>query len=429
MHEKIHAVMAQQRRQKNNTLLIVAMCAFSFVVMAFFYLRDESAPVDADLQPEPPVPNVQAPRAPERLRLTLETASPLASPVQQTMPAWEWDTPLLQRTVEANATSADHWRAFLTDSDWQPRHPAWASVDFGSHAGWEALAVGRSAVVAYYARRGEERVAFEAALEMATTGRRLQTLHTWPTIFTPSVELHERACNLLAHLLTTTQLDGYQLGQYQVTFEHTAPADTVLRDALNRFYNYERRLITGPRTGDPWDVVTPDISRLPHSALFFKPNATLQLFAASFRSMKNEVIKVPYARSNTMAAIIGPKGIPDGSLGSPNISGVRYANQRLWSYSDLVDWQGLQSARHVVVLTLFAVRRFSADTGRLPKTLSELVPKYFTDLPKDPYNGEPLNYDPTRGLIWSVGMDFKNSGGHLTALPLSDIYEPTLSVK
>jgi hypothetical protein len=75
------------------------------------------------------------------------------------------------------------------------------------------------------------------------------------------------------------------------------------------------------------------------------------------------------------------------------------------------------------------VRRFSADTGRLPKTLSELVPKYFTDLPKDPYNGEPLNYDPTRGLIWSVGMDFKNSGGHLTALPLSDIYEPTLSVK
>ncbi len=429
MHEKISAVMAQQKRHKMNTLLMVAMCAFSFVVLAFFYLRDEPAPVDADLQPEPPVPNAQVPRAPDRFRMMLEAASPLSSPVQQTTPAWEWETPLLSRTVESNATSSDHWRAFLTDSDWQPRHPVWAGTDYGSHGGWEALMVGRSAVVAYYARRGEERIAFETALEMATTGRRLQTLHTWPTLFPRSVELHERACDLLAHLLAATQLDGYQLGQYQVTFEQTAPSETVLRDALNRFYLYERRLITGPRAGDAWDEATPGIPRLQHGALFFKPNATLQMFAACFRSMKNEVIKVPFARINTLASIIGPSGIPDGSLGSPNISGVRYANQRLWSYSGLVDRQGLQSARHVVVLTLFAVRRFSADTGRLPKTLSELVPKYFTDLPKDPYNGEPLNYDPTRGLIWSVGMDFTNAGGHLTTLPLSDAYEPTVSVK
>lgn len=145
--------------------------------------------------------------------------------------------------------------------------------------------------------------------------------------------------------------------------------------------------------------------------------------------MKNEVVKVAYARLDPVTAIVGPPGVPDSQLGSPNIYGARYSNQRLWPYWKLVERQGLQSTRHMIVLTLFAVKRFERDTGRLPKTLTELIPKYFTDLPKDPCNGQSLGYDATRGIIWSVGMDFNDANGHLTNVPLSDGYEPTVSVK
>jgi hypothetical protein len=178
-----------------------------------------------------------------------------------------------------------------------------------------------------------------------------------------------------------------------------------------------------------WDNATPEIPLIKHGKIFFKPNSTLQIFVTGFRSLKNEVVKVPYARTQPLNAIVGPQGMPQGNLGSPNISGNRYANQRLWSYGKLVERQGLQSTRHIIVLTLFATRRFIADTGRAPKTLSELVPKYFTDLPIDPCNGQALSYDPLRGLIWSVGMDFSDAGGHLSSVPLSDGYEPTVSIK
>lgn len=429
MHERISQVMSQQNRQRMNTVMALSISAFILVVFAFFYLRDEAPPVDADLQSLPPQQSPTPPRAVDRLKLALETSKPVVSTMQQGLPPWEWDDRLLSETMQDNATASDHWRGLINDDDWQPQHPAWATTDYGSLPGWEALQVSKAATVAYYARRREEQQAFDAALEIATVARRLQTLHTWPTMYPHCIEMHERASEAIAHFLRTTQLDAYHLGQLQLLYERNAPSDTMLRDALNRFYQYERRLITGPRAGDLWDQVTPEIPQLRHGRLFFKPNTTLQDFATCFRGLKNEVVKVPYARSYPLVAVIGPPGMPDAHLGSPNITGRRYANERLWSYGRLVERQGLQITRHQLVLALFGVRRFVADTGRLPKTLSELTPHYFTELPIDPCNGEPLHYDPVRGIIWSVGMDWTDAGGHLTNMPLSDGYEPTVSVK
>lgn len=429
MHQRIHEVMVQHRRQRMTTILGVSLGAFILVVFALLYLRDEPPPMDADLTPAPPQPAPVMPRAIDRLRLTLETSRPVISTDQQGLPPWEWDDNLLSSTLQENAEAAGHLRALLDDDAWQPQHPGWATVDFGSMEGWRALPVVKAANVAYLARRHEEQRAFESALEMTVLARRLQSVHAWSTLYARCIELHQRASEIIAHCLRRTQMDAYHLGQMQLLYERNAPTDTMLRDALNRFYHYERRVLTGPRPGDAWDDVTPDIASVHQSRLFFKPNITLQDFVTGFRGLKNEVVKAPSARILPLASIVGPPGIPDARLGSPNVKGKRYANERLWSYGRLVEHQGLQAARHQLVLALFGVRRFVADTGRLPKTLSELVPHYFADLPVDPCNGEPLHYDAAAGILWSVGMDFTNQGGHLTNIPLSDGYEPTVSVK
>jgi hypothetical protein len=49
--------------------------------------------------------------------------------------------------------------------------------------------------------------------------------------------------------------------------------------------------------------------------------------------------------------------------------------------------------------------------GRLPESLSGLVPEFFPQVPTDEFDGKPFRYLPAQKLIYSVGPDLKDSGG------------------
>jgi hypothetical protein len=87
-----------------------------------------------------------------------------------------------------------------------------------------------------------------------------------------------------------------------------------------------------------------------------------------------------------------------------------------------------------------ALRWYQADNGKPAETLDELVPKYLPSLPLDPYDGEPFRYrlsrgeeiegsfdpnevvkngatpirkiPPGQGVLWCVGDDKVDDGGH-----------------
>lgn len=60
--------------------------------------------------------------------------------------------------------------------------------------------------------------------------------------------------------------------------------------------------------------------------------------------------------------------------------------------------------------TLFALRAFQQDQGRLPDQLSELVPHYLDAVPRDAFNGAPIQYSRARKVIYSLGTDGANGG-------------------
>jgi hypothetical protein len=90
-------------------------------------------------------------------------------------------------------------------------------------------------------------------------------------------------------------------------------------------------------------------------------------------------------------------------------------------------------------LLKLALRWHLADNGKPAENLDELVPKYLPSIPLDPYDGEPFRYrlsageeivwptdanattapastlrkiPPGQGVLWSVGEDKGNDGGH-----------------
>lgn len=62
--------------------------------------------------------------------------------------------------------------------------------------------------------------------------------------------------------------------------------------------------------------------------------------------------------------------------------------------------------------TAFAINAYKHDNGKIPATLNDLVPKYLTGVPLDPYNNKPLIYDAAQKIVYSVGQDRKDDHGN-----------------
>ena len=69
--------------------------------------------------------------------------------------------------------------------------------------------------------------------------------------------------------------------------------------------------------------------------------------------------------------------------------------------------QCLNRTRARIILASEKWRR--AHGGENPQTLEALVPDYLAAVPRDPWSksGEPIKYDATLGVVWSVGKDGK----------------------
>jgi hypothetical protein len=61
--------------------------------------------------------------------------------------------------------------------------------------------------------------------------------------------------------------------------------------------------------------------------------------------------------------------------------------------------------RYDGVQTASALRRYRADRGRWPETLEALVPAYLDRIPRSPYDGQPLSWDPERAELWAALPD------------------------
>lgn len=58
-----------------------------------------------------------------------------------------------------------------------------------------------------------------------------------------------------------------------------------------------------------------------------------------------------------------------------------------------------------------ASKAYYQDNGELPEQLSALIPDYMTEIPSDPFDGQPMRYSKDKALIYSVGNDYADSGG------------------
>lgn len=60
---------------------------------------------------------------------------------------------------------------------------------------------------------------------------------------------------------------------------------------------------------------------------------------------------------------------------------------------------------------LIALKVYKMENGKLPDSLSKLVPQFFPHVPLDDFDGRPIRYLPDKKIVYSVGPALKGFGG------------------
>ena len=65
----------------------------------------------------------------------------------------------------------------------------------------------------------------------------------------------------------------------------------------------------------------------------------------------------------------------------------------------------------LVIASLF----YRLENGKLPGALSDFVPKYLVEIPKDPFDGKEMRYDTSKQVIYSIGENLVDDYGEIEA--------------
>jgi hypothetical protein len=109
------------------------------------------------------------------------------------------------------------------------------------------------------------------------------------------------------------------------------------------------------------------------------------------------------------------------------------------TYFRVLEIKCLDKFRVEGIACLIALKAYKEENGRLPDSLSELVPEYLPYLPLDPYDGKPLRYSREKKIIYCVGKDLRDNGGGplkvktesgwLRPALLSEMADPAFEIK
>lgn len=141
------------------------------------------------------------------------------------------------------------------------------------------------------------------------------------------------------------------------------------------------------------------------------PNKTQNQLAETARKY---IAMIPLSCSDAMGLNPQTKAVTPGlfrTFTQPNCYGQWLVSLMESNLSRVLrDLYTLQ-AQAVCTETLIAATIYEKQNGKFPDSLDQLVPDLMEAVPIDPFDGKPLRYLPIKKLIYSIGIDLKDSGG------------------
>ena len=168
---------------------------------------------------------------------------------------------------------------------------------------------------------------------------------------------------------------------------------------------------------------------------FYKPNQTKRFFATVFRKQIENLNHQYYSETEHIETqfLFFPPLIVSLEKQEKGFE-ENYIGKMIYETSAIDISQGqfvtkcMEDFSVIATQLLLAIKDYQLKYGEIPDSLSRLIPEYFSKLPKDPFDGQPVRFLPGKKIIYSVGRDLKDSGGG-EDVDFWDKWEPALKIK
>ena len=145
---------------------------------------------------------------------------------------------------------------------------------------------------------------------------------------------------------------------------------------------------------------------------FFQPNRTKLTFANLYRDMITNA-RLSYAEMNLydVEDVLGLGEDKLKLLTRPNALGKILYAMLIPALDSLLERKCRAECGVAATHLLATLHTYENDNQAFPKTADRLVPDYLNTIPIDPYDGKQFRHDHSKGIVYSVGQDLKDSGG------------------
>jgi len=390
-------------------LIVILVILISAGIVYLILAKDEPPSDDSDLRlsavniPEEENAFYPLEKAAEKLYLPYDKEDLIDKILKEE----DWDQKFVEELLKKNEETFYYFDQALTRSKFQD--PGFSNPEKFNmetpilHAGdWRKIARLDSIRASYFLKQGKEKEAFDEAVKIIKFGQIIQSSQKPFILYLVSIAIKGTGLIRIKTMAVDTNLPPELLKNHIEQLNEFKPNEGDLINALKIEYisiaNVIDDLAVGKKTlEDLFGKESPELKKIIKPGYSFKPNQTKRLFADSYRLMfKQKFQELESQVRSEQVSITPPIGII-----VPNRFGKLIHSIGMVSLQGAFSRKSLEDFSVIGDQILLALKGYHINNSRLPNDLSKLVPEYFSEIPKDPFDGNPIRYSQEKKIIYS----------------------------
>jgi len=276
----------------------------------------------------------------------------------------------------------------------------------------------------FFFEKGEEEKAFDEALKIVKFGELMQNSpRTFLILYLVGMSIENRGLSVIKILTEKTSLPSEIIRKYaeKIDSDFKFRKEKVKELLKGEYMTIANTIDRYGRTKKVAEEITGNLN-LPiylkimiKSPYFYKPNQTKKLYFEMIQKQIKNFDKDYYEEVEPMSYDeVEEIFLNEGEILSENSIGKLFFSLIFFDvgesfFSKICEMDFYAKSTNL----LMVIKAYKSEEGKIPDSLSELVPEYISEIPEDCFNGEPIKYSPSKKIIYSVGGDLLDSGGNM----------------
>jgi hypothetical protein len=327
-----------------------------------------------------------------------------------------WDDSLATDVLEKNQACLGFFNEAMLQPFLLVPQVKSADDDISYVAGWKRLALLKSIQTISLHRANKDEEAFDQAFEIIKLGHRAENSGGPVIHYLVGSGIKAIGLRRIQQMTADNTSSEAELSQAIGELNALGPNYEGLTNALKVEYSTQSKLIDEFAAGKIPDTTNTDFERAMTSVAMkplFNARKTKMEFVEGdrflFCNFSKPFSEIPW--SNLPYKEVATNDSFINRLASGNaVGGVLYEMAEP-SLDGLAKAKCKEDVNVTATQLLLALKIYKIRHGKLPDSLSELVPEFFPAVPLDDFDGKPFRYLPEKKIIYSVGPCLRDVGG------------------